>query len=390
MLIRNIGVYPCSIRLDINSTQMNTDRREVRGLMKGNKMSANTFGEKFRVTTFGESHGRAVGVVIDGVPSKLKISVEDIQKELNRRKPGQSAITTQRTEEDKVEILSGVFEGKTTGTPICLLVWNKDQHSSDYDELKDVLRPGHAGFTYLAKYGIYDYRGGGRASGRETIGRVAAGAVAKIILAKNKIQIIGYTKEIAGIQAKNIDYAQIEKNSVRCADSNAAIKMEKKILEAMKSGDSVGGIVEVIISGCPAGLGNPVFDKLEADLAKAMLSIPAVKGFEIGSGFHSVKMLGSEHNDEFYFDKRKNRISTKTNFSGGVLGGISTGEDIIFRIAVKPTSSISRLQRTVDARGVKNKIRIEGRHDPCICPRIVPVAEAMAGVVIVDHLLRFY
>ena len=358
--------------------------------MKGNKMSANTFGENFRVTTFGESHGRAVGVVIDGVPSKLKISVEAIQKELNRRKPGQSAITTQREEEDKVEILSGVFDGKTTGTPICLLVWNKDQRSSDYDELKDVLRPGHAGFTYLAKYGIYDYRGGGRSSGRETIGRVAAGAVAKIILAKNKIQIIGYTKEIAGIEAKDIDYAQIEKNAVRCADANAAKKMEKKILEAMKSGDSVGGIVEVKISGCPAGLGNPVFDKLEADLAKAMLSIPAVKGFEIGSGFQSAKMLGSEHNDEFYFDKRKNRISTKTNFAGGVLGGISTGEDIVFRIAVKPTSSISKLQRTVDDRGVKNKIKIEGRHDPCICPRIVPVAEAMAGVVIVDHLLRFY
>ena len=353
-------------------------------------MAANTFGENFRITTFGESHGRAVGVVIDGVPSKLKISVEDIQKELDRRKPCQSAITSLRAEEDKVEILSGVFDGKTTGTPICLLVWNKDQRSSDYDALKDVLRPGHAGFTYLAKYGIYDYRGGGRPSGRETIGRVAAGAVAKIILVKNKIQIIGYTKEIAGIEAKNIDYAQIEKNAVRCADANAAKKMEKKILEAMKSGDSVGGIVEVVISGCPAGLGNPVFDKLEADLAKAMLSIPAVKGFEIGSGFQSAKMLGSQHNDGFYFDKRKNRISIKTNFAGGVLGGISTGEDIVFRIAVKPTSSISKLQRTVDARGAKNKIKIEGRHDPCICPRIVPVAEAMAGVVIVDHLLGIY
>jgi chorismate synthase len=349
-------------------------------------MAGNTFGEKFRVTTFGESHGRAVGVVIDGVPPKLKISVDEIQRELDRRRPGQSLVTTQRAEEDKVEILSGVFQGKTTGTPICLLVWNKDQHSSDYDELKEVLRPGHAGFTYLGKYGIYDYRGGGRASGRETVGRVAAGAVAKIILAKHKIQIIGYSKEIAGISAKKFDYAQIEKNSVRCPDANAAKKMEKKILEVLKLGDSVGGIVEVVIKGCPAGLGEPVFDKLDADLAKAMMSIPAVKGFEIGSGFQAARMFGSEHNDEFYLDKKTKLIRSKTNFAGGVLGGISTGEDILVRIAIKPTSSISKSQSTVDVYGTRKKLEISGRHDPCICPRIIPVAEAMAAIVIVDRL----
>jgi chorismate synthase len=349
-------------------------------------MAGNTFGEKFRVTTFGESHGRAVGVVIDGVPPKLKISVDEIQRELDRRRPGQSLVTTQRAEEDKVEILSGVFQGKTTGTPICLLVWNKDQHSSDYDELKEVLRPGHAGFTYLGKYGIYDYRGGGRASGRETVGRVAAGAVAKIILAKHKIQIIGYSKEIAGISAKKFDYAQIEKNSVRCPDANAAKKMEKKILEVLKLGDSVGGIVEVVIKGCPAGLGEPVFDKLDADLAKAMMSIPAVKGFEIGSGFQAARMFGSEHNDEFYLDKKTKLIRSKTNFAGGMLGGISTGEDILVRIAIKPTSSISKSQSTVDVYGTRKKLEISGRHDPCICPRIIPVAEAMAAIVIVDRL----
>ncbi len=351
-------------------------------------MSGNTFGEKFRVTTFGESHGRAVGVVIDGVPPKLKISVDEIQRELDRRRPGQSSVTTQRAEEDKVEILSGVFHGKTTGTPICLIVWNQDQRSSDYDELKDVLRPGHAGFTYLAKYGIYDYRGGGRASGRETIGRVAAGAVAKIILAKHKIQIIGYSKEIAGISAKKFDYAQIEKNSVRCPDADAAKKMEKKILEVLKLGDSVGGIVEVVIKGCPAGLGEPVFDKLDADLAKAIMSIPAVKGFEIGSGFQAARMFGSEHNDEFHLDKKTKLIRSKTNFAGGVLGGISTGEDILVRIAIKPTSSISKSQSTVDVYGTRKKLEISGRHDPCICPRIIPVAEAMAAIVIVDQMFR--
>jgi chorismate synthase len=355
--------------------------------LKDRIMSGNTYGQKFRVTTFGESHGTAVGVVIDGMPANLKISREVVQKELNRRRPGQSKISTQRSEKDRVEILSGVFDGKTTGTPICMIVLNQDQRSTDYNNLKEIFRPGHADFTYFVKYGIYDHRGGGRASGRETLGRVAAGAIAKIFLAKHKINIIGYTKEIAGIEAKEIDYTQIEKNPVRCPDPIAAKKMEKKILEAANSGDSVGGIVEVIISGCPAGLGNPVFDKLDAELAKAILSIPAVKGFEIGSGFQAAKMLGSENNDEFIFDKKAKRIRTKTNFAGGVLGGISSGGDIVFRLAVKPPSSISRRQNTVDFLGTEKKINIQGRHDPCICPRVVPVAEAMAAIVIADFLL---
>lgn len=351
-------------------------------------MAGNIFGEKFRITTFGESHGLAVGVVIDGVKPNIKISNREIQKELDRRRPGQTVITSKRKEEDKIEILSGILEGKTTGTPICLLVWNKDQKESDYENLKNIFRPGHADYTYFAKYGIYDYRGGGRASGRETIGRVAAGAIAKKILSKNKIKIIGYTKEVGGIRANKIDYSQIEKNPVRCPDSVAAKKMGKKILDVMKNGDSIGGIVEIVISGCPAGLGEPVFDKVDAELAKAMMSIPAVKGFEIGSGFQAAKMLGSEHNDEFYFDKKNKRIRTKTNCAGGILGGITTGEDIIIRLAVKPTSSISIEQRTVDLRGKSRKIKIEGRHDPCICPRVVPVAEAMAALVLVNFIME--
>lgn len=365
-------------------------------------MTGNTYGEKFKVTTFGESHGRAVGVVIDGVPSKLKLSVEDIQKELDRRRPGQSIITTQRQEEDRAEILSGVFDGKTLGTPICIIVWNKEKRSEDYENIKNIFRPGHADFSYYSKYGIYDYRGGGRASGRETIGRVASGAIAKKILAQHRIKIIAYTKSVAGIEAKKIDYREIEKNSVRCPDSDAAKKMEKKIIEAMKAGDSVGGIVEVVVQGCPPGLGEPVFNKLDAELAKAMLSIPAVKGFEIGSGFHAAEIYGSQNNDEFYFDKRLKRIRTRTNYAGGVLGGITTGEKIIFRIAVKPTSSISQYQNSVNIEGSKNKMRITGspasvseateeittagRHDPCICPRIVPVAEAMTAIVLINFI----
>lgn len=349
-------------------------------------MSGNTYGEKFRVTTFGESHGKAIGVVIDGVPSKLKLTVEDIQKELDRRRPGQSIITTQRQEEDKAEILSGVFEGQTLGTPICIIVWNKEKRSEDYENIKNIFRPGHADFSYYSKYGIYDYRGGGRASGRETIGRVAAGAIAKKILAQHKIKIVAYTKSIAGIEAKKIDYAEIEKNVVRCPDANAAKKMVKKILEVQKTGDSVGGIIETVVQGCPPGLGEPVFNKLDAELAKAMLSIPAVKGFEIGSGFHSAEIYGSENNDEFYFDKKLKRIRTKTNNAGGVLGGITTGEDIVFRIAIKPTSSIALSQNTIGLDGITKKISIVGRHDPCICPRVVPVAEAMTALVLINML----
>ena len=351
-------------------------------------MAGNSFGTFFRITTFGESHGRAVGVLIDGVKPNMRISVKDIQNELNRRMPGQSKLTTPRLESDKVQILSGVYEGKTLGTPICLIVLNENQNPKAYDKIKNLFRPGHAGFTYLSKYGIHDYRGGGRASGRETAGRVAAGAIAKQILLKRGIQIIAYTKEVAGIAAKKIDYNEIENNPVRCPDARAARKISNKILEVKMQGDSVGGIIEAVVKNCPAGLGEPVFDKLEADLSKALMSIPAVKGFEIGSGFSCASMKGSEHNDEFIKDKRTRRIRTRTNYAGGILGGISNGEDIILRVAVKPTSSISKPQNTIDTRGNKRTIKVEGRHDPCICPRVVPVVESMIALVLVDHLLR--
>ncbi|MBI5475907.1 MAG: chorismate synthase [Ignavibacteriales bacterium] len=351
-------------------------------------MAGNTIGTLFKITTFGESHGKALGVLIDGVKPKMKISEAEIQKELNRRRPGQSNITTPRSELDKVEILSGVFRGRTLGTPICLLVWNKDQDSKAYESIKDLLRPGHAGFTYLAKYGIQDYRGGGRASGRETVGRVAAGALAKLILNSRGITIRAYTKEIYGIVATKIDYDEIEKNPVRCPDPIAAKAMEKIIINAKNEGDSVGGIIEAVVRNCPTGLGEPVFDKLEADLAKVLMSIPAVKGFEIGSGFSSAKMKGSENNDEFFKEKKSGKIKLTTNHSGGILGGISTGEDIIIRIAVKPTSSIKKPQSTINISGKKKTITIQGRHDPCICPRVVPVVEAMIALVIADHLMR--
>ena len=351
-------------------------------------MAGNTLGSLFKITTFGESHGKAVGVLIDGVKPNMPISEADIQKELDRRRPGQSAVTTSRKEEDRVQILSGVFDGKTLGTPICLLIWNKDQDPKAYETIKDLFRPGHAGYTYLSKYGIQDYRGGGRSSGRETAGRVAAGAVAKKILAKRGIQIIAHTKEVGGIVAKNIDYDVIEKNPVRCADHVAAKKMERKILKVKEEGDSLGGIVEAVVKNCPAGLGDPVFDKLEADLAKALMSIPAIKGFEIGSGFAATRMKGSEHNDEFYKDKKTGKIRTKTNFAGGTLGGISNGEDIVVRVAVKPPSSIPKSQETVDVKGKKRTIKVEGRHDPCLCPRVVPVVESMVALVIADHFMR--
>ncbi len=351
-------------------------------------MAGNSLGKYFHITTFGESHGPAVGVIIDGVRPNLRISTADIQKELNRRRPGQSTVTTPRAESDEVQILSGVFRDTTLGTPICLLIWNKDQRPGAYDKIKDLFRPGHAGFTYLSKYGIQDYRGGGRSSGRETAGRVAAGAIAKSILEKRGIRIIAYTKEIGGITAKKINYAQIEKNPVRCPDSGAAIKMVRKIERVRKEGDSLGGIIEAVVRNCPPGLGEPVFDKLEADLAKALLSIPAVKGFEIGSGFSAARMKGSQHNDEFYYDRKLGRVRTRTNNAGGILGGISNGEDIIARVAVKPTSSIRKSQETTDVRGNKKTISVEGRHDPCICPRVVPVVESMIALVLADHLMR--
>ncbi|MBI5748911.1 MAG: chorismate synthase [Nitrospinae bacterium] len=356
-------------------------------------MAGNSFGKLFKITTWGESHGKALGVIIDGCPPMLDLSEEDIQAELDKRAPGNSEVTSPRKEPDRVEILSGVFEGKTTGAPISLIIKNIDVDSSKYEKIRDIFRPGHADYTYFVKYGIRDHRGGGRSSGRETVGRVAAGAVAKKILRMRGINITGYTKQIGDITASVIDLNEIEKNDVRCPDKNTAHKMIEKIKEVRKSGDSIGGIVEIIASGVPPGLGEPVFDKLNADIAKALMSIGAVKGVEIGAGFKSALLLGSQNNDEMYIkacgerSESSEKVKFKTNNSGGILGGISNGDDIVVRIAVKPTASISKLQRSVDIHGKEREIRVEGRHDPCICPRIVPVAEAMMAVVIADHLL---
>ena len=344
-------------------------------------MTGNTFGKLFRITTFGESHGTAIGVIIDGVKSNLTLSEEDIQKDLDRRKPGQSSITTQRKEDDKVQILSGIFEGKTTGTPVCMIIYNKDYQSKDYSNIKDIFRPGHADFTYHKKYGIRDYRGGGRSSGRETAARVAAGAVARKILKLKNINITAYVKEIGGIKAQTIDLDEIEQNIVRCPDKEAALDMIKKIKQVQEEKDSIGGVVEVIVKGCPAGLGEPVFNKLNAVLAHALMSIGAVKAVEIGSGIACSKMKGSESNDQLVDG------DFISNNAGGILGGISSGQDIVARVAVKPTPSIARIQKTIDMQGKETDITIEGRHDPCICPRIVPVVEAMAALVIIDALM---
>lgn len=346
----------------------------------------NTLGTLFRVTTFGESHGRALGCVIDGCPSKIPLDENDIQKELDRRKPGQSHISTPRKEEDKCKILSGVFEGKTLGTPIAVIVENKDSRSSDYDFLKDVFRPGHADLTWDKKYGFRDYRGGGRASGRETIGRTIAGAVAKKILERKKIKIYAYALQIGPIKGEKVDLNFIEKNPVRAADPKKASEIEQYILSTQNEGDSVGGIVEIIIKNAPESLGEPVFDKLNADLAKALLSIPAAKGIEFGAGFSAALLKGSEHNDPLIF--KKGKIAFAKNDTGGILGGISTGEDIIIRVAVKPTSSIGIKQKTVTRNGKNINLEIRGRHDPCIVPRFIPIAESMVAIVLTDHLLR--
>lgn len=351
-------------------------------------MAGNTIGTLFRIITFGESHGKAVGVLIDGVRPNLRISEAAIQKELNRRRPGQSAVTSPRKEADRVEIVSGVYRGKTLGTPICLLIRNEDQDPGAYKSVRHLFRPGHAGYTYLSKYGIHDYRGGGRSSGRETAGRVAAGGLAKQLLAKRGIEIFAYTLEAAGVRAARVVRSEIERNPMRCPDPAAALRMEERITKLRKEGDSAGGIVEAVVRGCPAGLGDPVFDKLDAELSRAVMSIPAVKGVEIGSGFSAARMRGSEHNDQLYVSRRDGKIRTRTNHSGGILGGISNGEEIVLRVAVKPPSSIRRKQRTVDTRGRSAGISVTGRHDPCICPRVVPVVESMIAVVLADHLLR--
>lgn len=349
-------------------------------------MSGNSIGKLFRVTTFGESHGAAVGCVVDGAPANLQLSEADIQKELDRRKPGQSSVTTQRKETDTAKILSGVFEGKTTGTPIAVIVENKNFDSSKYEPIKNCFRPGQADFGYWKKFGFRDWRGGGRASGRETIARVAAGAIAKKVLEKKGIKIMAYSIEIAGEKAKSFDENEIEKNSVRCADAVAAKKMEQAILKARAKGNSVGGIVEIIARGVPAGLGEPVFEKLDAEIANALMGIGAVKGIEIGTGFEAAKKTGKENNDSMRFEKGK--IVFDSNNAGGILGGISTGADIIARIAVKPTPSISTEQETINEKMENKKIKIEGMHDPCVCPRIVPVAEAMLAIVLADALMQ--
>jgi len=351
----------------------------------------NIFGQIFRISTWGESHGGAVGVVIDGCPPLIPISTEEIQFELDRRRPGQSRITTPRQEEDRVQILSGIFEGRTLGTPISMLVWNKDIKSEDYASFKDTFRPSHADFTYQQKYGIRNWQGGGRASARETIGRVAAGTIAKKILKeKCGASVLAYVKQIYNIACEpdpnSLTLEQVESNIVRCPDSEKAAQMIQLIEDIRKKGDSLGGIIECAAKNIPAGLGDPVFDKLEADLAKAVMSLPATKGFEIGSGFDGTRMTGSEHNDPFYFTE--GRVRTKTNRSGGVQGGISNGENIILRVAFKPTATIRQIQETVNAEGESKELSAPGRHDPCVLPRAVPMVEAMVALVLTDHYLR--
>jgi chorismate synthase len=344
----------------------------------------------FKITTFGESHGEAIGGIIDGCPAGLVLDIDAIQHELDRRKPGQSSISTPRTEDDKVEFLSGIFEGKTTGTPIGFVIKNKDQRSKDYSELKDVYRPSHADFTYDAKYGFRDYRGGGRSSARETATRVVAGAIAKQILAIKGIAIAAYVKSVGKISVLDeVAFEQIshaEKSIVRCPILEISSKMENAINEARENGDSLGGVIHAVVRGVNPGLGEPVFDKFHAVLAHAMMSINAVKGFEIGSGFSGSEMRGSEHNDAFVLDGDK--VSTQTNYSGGVQGGLTNGQDITFNVAFKPVATISKEQNTVTTNLENTKLSAKGRHDPCVVPRAVPIVEAMAALVTLDFLLR--
>ena len=354
-------------------------------------MAGNSFGQVFKLTTCGESHGGAVAVILDGCPPGVEINGREIQFELDRRKPGQSHITTPRAESDIIHILSGVFEGVTTGTPILMLAYNKDAKSEDYDELKKAFRPSHADFTYLMKYGIRDYRGSGRASARETLARVAAGVIAKKYLKKELgIEILSYVEQVGNIKAEidmqKVNLSDIESNIIRCPENDTAQKMIKLVESIAKNGDSIGGVIRCVIRNVPVGLGEPVFDKLNADLGKAMLSINAVKGFEIGSGFSGVGLLGSQHNDPLYLSSGK--VSTRTNYAGGVVGGISNGEDIYCRVVFKPVSTIMKDQTTLDLEHKEVVITGKGRHDPCVLPRAVPVVDAMAAIVIMDHYLR--
>lgn len=353
-------------------------------------MAGNTFGQLFKLTTFGESHGSVIGGVIDGCPPNLFIDEAFVKQEMDRRKPGQSAISTERKESDCVEFLSGLFENKTTGAPIAFIIQNTDARSQDYEHLKTAYRPSHADFTYEQKYGIRDYKGGGRSSARETTARVVGGAIAKLLLKQNSVNIQAYVSQIGTIKIdtpyQQLDLTITEQNMVRCPDKNVAAKMIALIEQVKKEGDSLGGIISCVIKNTPLGLGEPVFDKLHADLAKAMLSINAVKGFEIGSGFGAVSMKGSEHNDAFIIEN--NKVRTQTNYSGGIQGGISNGEDIYFNVAFKPTSTILKQQHTVDASGKQIIVEGKGRHDACVVPRAVVIVEAMAALVIADHILR--
>ncbi len=357
-----------------------------------------SFGNLFRLSTFGESHGRAVGVVVDGCPPRLPLTIEEVQHDLDRRRPGQSRLVTQRKESDTVEVLSGLYEGYTTGTPLAMVVTNGDQRPGAYDHLKDLYRPSHADFTYAAKYGHRDHRGGGRASARETIGRVAAGAVARKLLTvgpnkgQTPISVVGWVSQVrdivADVEPETVTEADVEADPTRCPDADAAARMTTAIDQARKDGDSLGGVVTVIAHGVPAGLGEPVFDKLDADLAKAMLSLPAAKGFEIGSGFAGTTMTGLEHNDAFEPGTDAAHPITSTNHSGGVQGGISNGASIVCRVAFKPTATISSEQKTVTTSGEPTTLAAKGRHDPCVLPRAVPLVESMMLLVLADHWLR--
>lgn len=352
---------------------------------------SNSLGRLLRITTWGESHGPAVGVVVDGCPPRLPVTAEDIQHELDRRRPGQSRITTQRQESDRVEILSGIQDGLTLGTPIAMLVRNTDARGKDYGEMAVKYRPSHADYTYDAKYGIRAVAGGGRASARETVGRVAGGVIARRILRQAGVEVLAWVAEVADIHADvdemQVTSEQVDANIARCPDAAAAARMIERIDAARKAGDSLGGVVGAVARGVPPGLGEPVFDKLDADLAKAMLSLPAAKGFEVGSGFAGTRMTGSEHNDIFYTDDG-GRVRTRTNHSGGIQGGISNGEAVTLRVAFKPTATILRPQETIDTAGRTTQLQPRGRHDPCVLPRAVPIVEAMMALVLADHLLR--
>ncbi|NLX13883.1 MAG: chorismate synthase [Phycisphaerales bacterium] len=345
-------------------------------------MAGNSFGQVFRITTFGESHGPALGVIIDGVTPGVELDLTAIQAEMDRRRPGQSKITTQRKETDQVEILSGLFEGRTTGAPLAMLIRNADARPGDYERIKDLFRPGHADYTYFKKYGLRDWRGGGRSSARTTAACVAAGAVARQLLARRGVTIVAYTLRAGGVACKTIDLNQIEMNPMRAPDAAAATAMIERVEQARSNGDSIGGIIECCVTGVPVGLGEPVFDKLDADLAKAVVSIPAVKGIEFGAGFAAADMTGTTHNDPM---SPEGHLS---NHAGGILGGISNGEEILFRAVIKPTSSISSEQKTIDVDGRPALIRTKGRHDPCLCPRAVPVIEAMTALVLEDYFKR--